>query len=135
MAKIVLDTSVLIFAIVFGGKPRFVYELILKGQYKLGISQSILGEFISVLTKPKFDYPVQWIDVTVSELKAIADIVVPRRSVFAISEDPDDNRIIECAVEYGADYIISGDKHLLKLGEYQAVRILDAALFIELFEE
>ena len=135
MPKIVLDTNVLISAILFGGKPRSVCELILEGQYKLGISQSILGEFISVLTRPKFDYPAQWIDVTVSELKAIADIVVPSGSVFAISEDPDDNRIIECAVEYGADYIISGDKHLLKLGEYQGVRILDAASFIELFEE
>ena len=135
MLKIVLDTNVLISAILFGGKPRSIYELILEGHYKIGISQGIISEFISVLTRPKFDYPRQWLELTVSEIKAIAEVVVPSRRVFAISEDPDDNQIIECALEFGAKYIISGDKHPLKLGEYQGVRILDPATFFELFEE
>ena len=135
MLRIVLDTNVLISAILFGGKPRSIYELILGGHYKVGISQSSKSEFISVLTRPKFDFPPQWIDLTVSEIKAIAEVVEPSRTIHAISEDPDDNRIIECAMEFDADYIISGDNHLLKLGEHQGIRILDPATFLELFEE
>ena len=126
---------VLISAILFVGKPRSIYELILGGHYKVGISQNIKSEFISVLTRSKFDFPLQWIYLTISELKAIAEVVEPSRTIHAISEDPDDNRIIECALESCADYIISGDNHLLRLGEHKGVRILDPASFLELFEE
>lgn len=51
-------------------------------------------------------------------------IVTPKIKVDAVKEDPDDNKIIECALESNAEYIISYDKHLLKLKEYQRIKIV-----------
>ena len=123
MLKVVLDTNVLISAILFGGKPRMIFELILEGELKLGMSQSIMNELYSVLARPKFDFPASWLDLTMSEMKAIADV---------ISEDPDDNRIIECAISSGADFLISSEKHLLNLEMYRGIPICDPATFLNI---
>ena len=60
--------------------------------------------------------------------------VEPLERLAAISSDESDNRYLECAVEGGAQYIISGDKHLLELGEYRGIAIVSAADFIALLE-
>jgi len=49
-----------------------------------------------------------------------------------IKEDPPDNRVLECAVSAGSDYIVTGDKDLLRLGRYDAIRILSVADFLDL---
>jgi predicted nucleic acid-binding protein len=49
-----------------------------------------------------------------------------------IKENPSDNRILECAVAAGSDYIVSGDKDLLRLGRYDSIRILNVADFLDL---
>jgi len=54
-------------------------------------------------------------------------------SIAVIAHEPD-NRILECAMEGQADYIISGDKHLLDLKTYQGIKIVTLAEFLEIFE-
>ena len=49
-----------------------------------------------------------------------------------VKEDPTDNRIIECAAASGSEYLVTGDKHLLKVGQYQSVKIVTPAEFIEI---
>jgi len=51
-----------------------------------------------------------------------------------IQEDPDDNHVLECAVAGRSEYIVTGDKHLLKLGQFASIRIMNVADFIELLE-
>lgn len=64
------------------------------------------------------------IKVALEELMAMITIVEPRESYNVIKEDPDDNKIIECAVAGNADYIVTQDNHLLKLKEFQGIKIV-----------
>ena len=68
---------------------------------------------------------------TRARLKAIARTVTPSVQLDVIKEYPDDNHILECAVSAGADYIVTGDKDLLRLGAYDAIRILTVADFLD----
>ena len=105
MHKVVLDTNVLISAIVFGGKPRDAFNSILKGQVKLAISKDILDEMEGVLSGKKFQYPKQIIHSIRNAIEDLAEVVTPQEVVKAIENDPDDNRILECALESKANLI------------------------------
>jgi predicted nucleic acid-binding protein len=52
-------------------------------------------------------------------------------SLAVIKDDPDDDRILECAANSGSDYIITGDKDLLRLGQYDSIRILNVSDFLD----
>ena len=61
-------------------------------------------------------------------------LVTPNQKVDVIKEDPDDNKIIECAIEGKADCIITNDNHLLKIREYAGIRILTPSEFLKILE-
>ena len=131
MLKVVLDTNVLISAILFGGKPRQILEKAIRGEIRLCLSEPILEELKGVLQRSKFDYSPEMIQVILTELTGISDFVNPSKTIDVVSQDPEDNRIVECAVEAGANYIITGDFHLLKLSRYRNIEVLNAGAFLE----
>ncbi len=131
MLKVVLDTNVLISAILFGGKPRQILEKTIRGEIRLCISEPILDEFRGVLQRPKFDFSPEMIEVILTELTRVADFVNPSKRIGVVLEDPEDNRVLECAVEAEANYIVTGDSHLLKLSRYQNIEIVNAVAFLE----
>jgi putative PIN family toxin of toxin-antitoxin system len=131
--KVVLDTNVLISAIVFGGKPREVFELILMEKVNLAISREILNEMRGVLSGRKFRYPQQVLHSILHSLENLAEFVVPQKPVKIIKDDPADNRILECALEAGAHIIISGDRHLLDVKRYRGIKIISPSDFLERF--
>jgi putative PIN family toxin of toxin-antitoxin system len=65
-------------------------------------------------------------------VKEAARTVTPAVQLDVVKEDPDDNKILECAVTAGSDFIITGDKDLLRLGQYDAVRIVNVADVLDL---
>jgi putative PIN family toxin of toxin-antitoxin system len=97
----------------------------------LCLSEPILEELKGVLERSKFDYSPEMIQFILTELTAIADFVNPSETINVVLEDPADNRILECAVEAKANYVISGDLHLLKLSGYLNIEVLNAAAFLE----
>jgi putative PIN family toxin of toxin-antitoxin system len=131
MLKVVLDTNILISAILFGGKPRQILEKAIRGEIRLCLSEEVLEELRGVLGRSKFGYSPEMIQFIFTELIGIADFVNPSETIEVVLEDPEDNRILECAVEAKANYIISGDSHLLKLSRYLNVEVLNAAAFLE----
>ena len=131
MLRVVLDTNVLISAILFGGKPRQILEKAIRGEIRLCLSEPILEELKGVLQRSKFDYSPEMIQFILTELMAIADFVNPSETLNVVLEDPEDNRILECAVEAKANYIISGDLHLLKLSRYLDIEVQHVAAFLE----
>ena len=128
--SIVLDTNVLISAIVFGGRPREVLEKVISGAFVMAISTEMLDEFQGVLEGRKFRYPGAIVRTIVNELLAVSELVRPAMKVQVIKADPADNRILECALESRVVCIVTGDRHLLELGQFEGIPILDVATFL-----
>jgi putative PIN family toxin of toxin-antitoxin system len=134
MIKAVADTNVYISAILFGGKSETVRTLAREGKVELLISEHILVEIAGVL-KRKF----HWLDWQISEamkdIRAITTLITPAATLSVIKEDEPDNRVLECAAEGKAGYIVSGDEHHLQsLKEYEGITILSPTQFLKLFE-
>ena len=133
MLRVVLDTNVLISAIPFGGKPRQILEKAIREQIRLCISEAILEEVKGVLRRSKCDYSPEMVQFILTELTGISDYVNPSKTIDVVREDPECNRILECAVEGEAHYIVTGDYYLLKPGRYQEIKILNAVTFLGTF--
>ena len=128
--KVTVDTNVLISALGWNGVEAAVIEMVLDGGLELCLSAQILSEFYRVVKYPKFGFTNEEIDGYVGRLLNNVIFVTPKIKINAVAEDLDDNKIIECAVEGKSRYIISGDKHLLRLGEYEGIKIIRAADFL-----
>lgn len=128
--RIVFDTNILISIFVFpGGTLQEIFERIIRKDYILGISQEIIREFENVLKK-KFSLSADKITATTEFLRRNSMLVKPQ-SRLNIIKDESDNRILECAAAFHADYIISGDKHVLDLKKYKNIIILKAGHFLK----
>jgi len=107
--RVVLDTNVLISAFAFpGGAPESVYRLVLAGHAELALSPALLAEFARVL-RDKIEWEQEAIETAVAHLARVASIVRPTEAVQEIEADPDDDRVLEVALAFGADVIVSGD--------------------------
>ena len=133
--RIVLDTNVLISAILFGGPPRDVLKLVIGGTVGCSISLVILDELRDVLQRPKFKFSSEQAFNVLEELHASCSIINPMVKINVITEDPDDNKILECAIEANAAVIVSGDRHLLDLVGFRGVKILTPAAFIKVVKD
>jgi putative PIN family toxin of toxin-antitoxin system len=94
-----------------------------------------LDEFQEVIRREKFGLSSDLVVEIVALVTEIAEIIVPRSNLDIISDDPSDNKFIECAIDGRADYIISGDKHLLDHDTYRGVQILRAKDFLSKVKE
>jgi putative PIN family toxin of toxin-antitoxin system len=129
--RIVLDTNVLVSAFLFpGGSPERVYRLVLSGDVTLVTSRPLLAELGQVLTQ-KFAWEADYAQEVVTQLARIGEVVEPLEVVDAVREDPPDNRVLEAAAAGTAEVIVSGDRHLRRLGSWQGIQILDPARFLE----
>jgi putative PIN family toxin of toxin-antitoxin system len=128
--RIVLDTNVLVSAILFGGPPRDVLELAISGTIHCSLSVSILDELRDVLCRPKFGFSLEQSLRVIEELHAVSDVVDPGDRVLVLASDPDDNMILECAISAKAAFIVSGDRHLLDLGQYEGIVIVRPAEYL-----
>jgi len=131
LKKIVLDTNVFISGVLFNGNCRIILNEVIEGKLKLFISEKILIEVADVLSRKKFDFPPEIIRHIITEIEQISEFVSPKIEHKIISKDPDDNMIIDCAVESTADYIISGDNHLLEIKSYKNIKIISPRDFLD----
>jgi putative PIN family toxin of toxin-antitoxin system len=90
-------------------------------------SPELLDELERVLRYPKLLFTESEIQSFVRDVTGIAGLVHPKRRIDIVLQDPDDNRVLECAVEAEAEWIVSGDPHLLELREHEGIQILSAA--------
>jgi len=128
--KVVVDTNVLVSALVFpGGVPEQVYRLAIEGRITLVTSPPLLAELGRVLTQ-KFGWQDDYVRTALAQIVRIGEIVEPLERVSIIADDPDDDRVLEAAQTAGAAVIVSGDRHLLSLGHWGEVAILSPAEFL-----
>jgi len=128
MIRVVLDSNVFISAFLFGGKPALILNWVENGLVRLCYSDSICEEVKEVLTE-KFHWPPATIDLACTPYWTSGLRVDPKRNIQACS-DRDDNRVLECAVEAQSEYIVTGDKHLLRMSPFERISILTPDQFL-----
>jgi len=135
--KIVLDTNVWISALIWGGKPVAIVEAAEQGMVDIFVSKSVIAEISQVLSYPKIEkvYNSQLTrQQLMGQILKNVKFVEATVKLKVIKEHPADDKIIECAVSAKADYIVSGDKHLLNVLFYQKTQIVSVNEFIKLIE-
>ncbi len=132
--RVVFDSNVIISGFLFGGHPARLLEYGLAGSIHAFTSLPILDEVRDVLQRPKFGLSSEQALTFVEELHELCDVVTPTKRVRAISADPDDNIILECAQEAHAALIVSGDSHLLDLHRWKGIDILTPVAAVKRIE-
>lgn len=121
MLKFVLDTNVLVSAMIStGGNPALLLDKAGEG-YSLFISRDMLIEFEAVISRDKFGFTDEETNTIIEAVISVSEVVNPEITLDVIRFDPDDNKILECAVACKASHIVSGDRHLLDLKEYGGI--------------
>jgi putative PIN family toxin of toxin-antitoxin system len=126
--RVVFDTNIFLSAFTFGGKLEVVFEMVRAGSIQLIVSTSILAELASIL-KSRFAWDDEDIREALMVLARHAELVKPGMRLRVLEDDAD-NRVLECAVEGHAEWIISGDHHLLSLKEFRGIRIVRVSEFL-----
>jgi len=129
MTKAVLDTNIIISSVFWEGKPYEVVRKGIRGEFNIVISPEILDETADRL-RNKFQLPEEAIQELMDILLTYSQIIQPV-STFDVVRDKKDNKIIECAFDGQADYIVTGDPDLLILKEFRGIKIVKAGEFLE----
>ncbi|MGA3295891.1 MAG: putative toxin-antitoxin system toxin component, PIN family [Candidatus Bathyarchaeia archaeon] len=124
--KITLDTNVLISALIINGKSRTLLFEIMRRKHELILSKEILEEFTEVSRDLKIRRYVNEEDAAayLRDLASLARIVQIKSKFSVVKDDPDDDVILRTAHDGNAGYLVTGDKHLVKLKRFRKTRIV-----------
>ena len=129
MDRATADSNIWVSGLNWYGKPHELLNLARDGKIELAISDAILDEFSRIL-----HHKLEWSDDRLNSMRAEVATFTKRVSstetLDVVKADPDDNRILECAVAAGSDVIVTGDAHLLQLGAYRGIKIMKVADFL-----
>ena len=131
MYRLTLDTNNYVSGLEYTGKPAALLQMARDGEVEIAISQPIIDETLRVL-RDKFKWSNRELQEGLAIINACTHRVTPTQIVDVIKEDPSDNRILECAAEDKSEYIVSGDKDLLRQGTFGTARILKIAEFLDI---
>ena len=129
---IVIDTNVVVSALLFGGVPGELVPLWKAGLIQPKTSKEIIDEYIKVLAYPKFNLSEEEINFLLyHEILPYFEVVRVKLGHAIIRDDPSDDKFIRCAEASKANIIISGDRHLLSLKSYGKVKIVTPSQFLK----
>jgi putative PIN family toxin of toxin-antitoxin system len=113
------------------------FSKVIDQQATVYVTQEIMIEISKVLVYPRITQILQASDINpktiLRHIAAASTVIKPKIKIRIIEEDPEDNKILECASAAGADFIVTGDKNLLKLGNFEKTRILSPRQFLDHF--
>ncbi len=135
MLRVVLDTNVLVSAVISEGKPRDLFRKGISKEFCLVTSDSILKELGLVLRRPKFKMSEDEVQRIMLALMQTAEIVEVVSKFQAVTEDPEDDMVVKTAYDGRADFIVSGDRHLLALANFRGIGIVNAKQMLICLEE
>jgi putative PIN family toxin of toxin-antitoxin system len=126
---VVLDSNIYISALLFGGNPRSVVELAQMGAFQ-AFSPEHIGAEVEEVLRRKFAWRETRIQAAANATWRTAIQTGPTARI-ADCPDPDDNRVLECAVAARAHFIVTGDRHLLDLNPYRRISIVSPRQFLD----
>jgi hypothetical protein len=134
--RVVADTNVVISGLLWRGPSRAVLDAAREGRLELFTSSELLAELAEVLERFKFRERLERAGVDASELVAgfasLAVWAAPAERETVVLADADDDAVLACARAANAEWIVSGDRHLLELSSYRGIEILSPATAMEL---
>lgn len=121
---VTFDTNVLVSSTQWDGSvaQKLLFDLI-RASRKIFTSPEILAEYQKIL-KRDFGYSDENAVPIMQKVLSFVTIVIPQEEIKVVLDDPDDDKIIACAIESKSEYIITYDLHLLNLKEYRGIRII-----------
>jgi putative PIN family toxin of toxin-antitoxin system len=128
MAKVVIDTNVLVSAFLNKGTSRKLLVKMLETQ-EVFLSAPMLAELTDVLSRAKFGVKAEAVNLFISILIHRTTVIPVTSNLKLVLADPDDDMILNTAISGKADYIVSGDKHLLEIGHYKEIQIISVNEF------
>lgn len=131
LSPVLLDTNIIVSALLFGGKPRTVFHLVLRKEIDAVISRQLIAELLGVLAE-KFHFPQKILVLLERKILKRFRIVLPLTRIDLL-KNPDD-RVLEAALEGRCAYIVTGDKELLALQSFQGIVIVTAEQFLRIMK-
>ena len=122
--KVTVDTNFLIsatqwdYSVAHKLLKKFIFS-----DAEIFTTQDILDETLEVLERD-FEYDKGEAEDIIEKILLFAKLIEPKQKIEVIKDDPDDNKVIECAIESSSGYIVTYDRHLLKLKEYKGIKII-----------
>lgn len=130
--RVVLDTNILISATMWDNSvSNKLMRALAEKDIEIFTSYDILEEYKKVIRRD-FKYEEEDINKIILELLSYMQVIEPITKIKIILKDPDDNMIIECAADSNSDFIISYNKHLLEIEEYEGIKVLTPEEFLEM---
>lgn len=129
--KVVLDTNVFISAVFFGGVPGKILRAWRDGKIQITLSSAIVEEYIDVLHRLEKRYPPIEAEPVIGLLLTGTEIIAVPPLDKQVSTDPDDDKFIACGMASKAEFLISGDRHLLAVDDFKSLKIVSPSDFIK----
>ena len=129
--RLVLDTNVVVSAVIWGGNPLELLQAATAGEIELYTSPALLVDLRNVLGRghlaSRLAEQRSSVEQAIGHYSELAVSVSPRSTPRAVPRDADDDQVIAAALAASADLVVSGDKHLLSMGSYQGIAIVSVA--------
>jgi uncharacterized protein len=131
---VTVDTNVLVSGVFFGGIASRVVTAAREGVFTLAMTPLLLSELRRGVSREEFGLHPDAIDLLMTDMEACASIVYPRKLHHVVARDSDDDAVVDCAVESGSLYIVSGDSHLIETDMIEGITVVTPKRFVELLK-
>ena len=132
--KAFLDTNVWIFAYVYTGNEKTIMDKAINREFNSIISDQVINEFIRIM-KDKFNFPKRSIFRALSEIIQISEIINIENTIDIHLKDKNDTAIVNAALYHECDYLITGDKEILRLKQIKNTKVIKPKEFLVILEK
>lgn len=132
--RIVIDTNIVV-SMILGGAVGELVDAWDSDQFQVIASAEIVEEYARVLARPKFSLTRDIVEAILAYVQRRANFVAPVEEIAVIQDDPKDNMFLACADAGEADYIISGDPHLVAVVNFRGIPVLTPRAFMQVLKE